>query len=201
MEAPATTDNDQMPVTEAFTQDAALHDTPEVNDQASSSDIHLQPPHLSHHSPPPKVEDEGIPSARERNSGFTESTILTLPRSKVFSGPLLPPPIPMTMDAPLNKLDPLKRESSLPHQLSPTLYATVPGSTSTDRPLDVKDALSYLDAVKMRFQDQPEVYNRFLDIMKDFKSQQYVHLIFCASWTCGMLRKDFFAFHSRYLFS
>ena len=39
------------------------------------------------------------------------------------------------------------------------------------RQLNVTDALSYLDAVKQRFHDQPDVYNRFLDIMKDFKSQ------------------------------
>lgn len=34
-----------------------------------------------------------------------------------------------------------------------------------------QDALSYLDQVKFQFQDQPDVYNKFLDIMKDFKSQ------------------------------
>ncbi|KAK0442132.1 histone deacetylase complex, SIN3 component [Armillaria borealis] len=39
------------------------------------------------------------------------------------------------------------------------------------RPLNVTDALSYLDAVKIQFQDQPDVYNQFLDIMKEFKSQ------------------------------
>ncbi|KAI9280942.1 hypothetical protein BC943DRAFT_344353 [Umbelopsis sp. AD052] len=39
------------------------------------------------------------------------------------------------------------------------------------RPLNVRDALSYLDQVKVKFSDQPDVYNRFLDIMKDFKSQ------------------------------
>ncbi|KAJ3087675.1 Transcriptional regulatory protein sin3 [Quaeritorhiza haematococci] len=39
------------------------------------------------------------------------------------------------------------------------------------RPLNVKDALTYLDQVKIQFMDQPEVYNRFLDIMKFFKSQ------------------------------
>lgn len=38
-----------------------------------------------------------------------------------------------------------------------------------------QDALSYLDQVKVRFVDQPDVYNRFLDIMKDFKSQAYDH--------------------------
>ncbi|TPX35347.1 hypothetical protein SmJEL517_g02267 [Synchytrium microbalum] len=44
------------------------------------------------------------------------------------------------------------------------------GSTQY-RPLNVKDALSYLDQVKNQFGDQPDVYNRFLDIMKEFKSQ------------------------------
>ncbi|THV08566.1 hypothetical protein K435DRAFT_708465 [Dendrothele bispora CBS 962.96] len=49
------------------------------------------------------------------------------------------------------------------------------GESSTqplDRPLNVTDALSYLDAVKNQFHDQPDVYNHFLDIMKQFKSQQ-----------------------------
>lgn len=39
------------------------------------------------------------------------------------------------------------------------------------KPLNVKDALSYLDQVKMQFYSQADVYNNFLDIMKDFKSQ------------------------------
>ncbi|KAJ3778271.1 hypothetical protein FB446DRAFT_658434 [Lentinula raphanica] len=53
-----------------------------------------------------------------------------------------------------------------------------PGSSSaqltemSNRPLNVTDALSYLDAVKHQFAEKPEVYNKFLDIMKDFKSQQ-----------------------------
>jgi len=45
------------------------------------------------------------------------------------------------------------------------------GMHGTYRPLNVKDALSYLDQVKLQFADQPDVYNKFLDIMKDFKSQ------------------------------
>lgn len=40
-----------------------------------------------------------------------------------------------------------------------------------NRQLDVTDALGYLDRVKAQFLDQSDVYNRFLDIMKDFKSQ------------------------------
>ncbi|RIA87755.1 hypothetical protein C1645_776535 [Glomus cerebriforme] len=42
---------------------------------------------------------------------------------------------------------------------------------SNKQALNVKDALSYLDQVKIQFSDNPDVYNRFLDIMKDFKSQ------------------------------
>lgn len=38
--------------------------------------------------------------------------------------------------------------------------------------LEVEDALSYLDQVKLQFGNQPQVYNDFLDIMKEFKSQR-----------------------------
>lgn len=37
--------------------------------------------------------------------------------------------------------------------------------------LKVEDALSYLDLVKYKFGSKPQVYNDFLDIMKEFKSQ------------------------------
>lgn len=43
--------------------------------------------------------------------------------------------------------------------------------SNNHRPLNVVDALGYLDQVKSCFVDQPNVYNEFLDIMKDFKSQ------------------------------
>lgn len=39
-----------------------------------------------------------------------------------------------------------------------------------DTDFAAQDALSYLDQVKVQFADHPDVYNRFLDIMKDFKS-------------------------------
>ncbi len=45
-----------------------------------------------------------------------------------------------------------------------------PGSQQFQR-LKVEDALSYLDQVKYKFCSQPQVYNDFLDIMKEFKSQ------------------------------
>ena len=44
-------------------------------------------------------------------------------------------------------------------------------NSSNFQRLKVEDALSYLDQVKFRFGNQPQVYNDFLDIMKEFKSQ------------------------------
>lgn len=35
----------------------------------------------------------------------------------------------------------------------------------------VEDALQYLDEVKRQFGNQQAIYNDFLDIMKDFKTQ------------------------------
>ena len=40
--------------------------------------------------------------------------------------------------------------------------------------LKVEDALNYLDSVKARFAEFPNTYNKFLDIMKEFKSNVYV---------------------------
>ncbi|KAI8997990.1 hypothetical protein BC832DRAFT_566531 [Gaertneriomyces semiglobifer] len=63
-----------------------------------------------------------------------------------------------------------QQHQQLPPELTPA-ESTALGASQQYRPLNVKDALSYLDQVKIKFSDQPEVYNRFLDIMKDFKSQ------------------------------
>lgn len=46
-----------------------------------------------------------------------------------------------------------------------------PGQQAQIQRLKVEDALSYLDEVKFKFGNQPQVYNDFLDIMKEFKSQ------------------------------
>lgn len=45
-----------------------------------------------------------------------------------------------------------------------------PYHASLDRPLSFLDGLKYLDAIKVEFQDQPDVYPRFLEIMAEFKS-------------------------------
>merc|ERR1719482_2401831 len=49
--------------------------------------------------------------------------------------------------------------------------ATPAGQPQPYRQLKVEDALAYLDQVKMKFEKQPHIYNKFLDIMKEFKAQ------------------------------
>ncbi|XP_078285850.1 SIN3 transcription regulator family member Aa isoform X2 [Rhinoraja longicauda] len=67
-----------------------------------------------------------------------------------------------------------------PHgqQVVPQSHVHPPGAPATPvqgqqqfQRLKVEDALSYLDQVKLQFGNQPQVYNDFLDIMKEFKSQ------------------------------
>ena len=36
-----------------------------------------------------------------------------------------------------------------------------------------ESALDFLDQVKVKFSDQPEVYTQFLEIMKEFKSRRF----------------------------
>lgn len=56
----------------------------------------------------------------------------------------------------------------------PTNQNSGPGSAKTGpaHP-QLNDALAYLDRVKAEFHDQPEIYNKFLQIMRDFKINAY----------------------------
>jgi paired amphipathic helix protein Sin3a len=56
--------------------------------------------------------------------------------------------------------------------ITPTNTSNASAATNSSfQRLKVEDALSYLDQVKFKFGNQPQVYNDFLDIMKEFKSQ------------------------------
>ncbi|RCI04557.1 Transcriptional regulatory protein sin3 [Rhizopus stolonifer] len=68
-------------------------------------------------------------------------------------------------------MSPATTTASPSYSRQKTPVAESNNNTNGYRPLNVKDALTYLDQVKVKFSEQPEVYNRFLDIMKEFKSQ------------------------------
>ncbi|KAI0707538.1 hypothetical protein C8T65DRAFT_696013 [Cerioporus squamosus] len=94
-----------------------------------------------------------------------------LARSRPPSPRTIPPPQHMETEQPLEaSRPPHPAEAHASAAASPT-GTTEQQPGSTERTLNVSDALSYLDSVKAQFAEQPEVYNKFLDIMKDFKSQ------------------------------
>ncbi|KAK4550250.1 hypothetical protein LTR36_003217 [Oleoguttula mirabilis] len=76
-------------------------------------------------------------------------------------------------------VQPAQTQSGQQQQLQANMLMPFPGAQQAAQQQVVQgpgqqpilnDALSYLDQVKVQFADHPDVYNRFLDIMKDFKS-------------------------------
>lgn len=53
--------------------------------------------------------------------------------------------------------------------------AAVPSNQPSQK-MELHDAFAYLDKVKAEFSEQPEVYNRFLQIMREFKANTYYTL-------------------------
>ncbi|TFK20645.1 hypothetical protein FA15DRAFT_689033 [Coprinopsis marcescibilis] len=133
-------------------------------------------------TPVPKIADAPLAAPRSIDSGavpgleFGESTTPRAREERIARNPSAkatpvpdairedqalrnPSPSAMAIDEP-----PLRKGTPTDHQA----YA----QSLDARPLNVTDALSYLDQVKVQFADQPDVYNQFLDIMKEFKNEQ-----------------------------
>jgi len=125
---------------------------------------------------------ESTTSGEQKERGDAEKTSENRSNlaSEIHDGaslPLLQPaptPLPFSL---------LFQDQILTEMKSQALRAGSPLPQTTElvpemaRPLNVTDALSYLDEVKIQFSERPEVYNQFLDIMKDFKSQTYVLVV------------------------
>jgi len=100
------------------------------------------------------------------------SILASMSGQTVPDGQSLSSPLPPSSVSPPAKLDPvLLTDSNVLWKLPAIMDVNTPQQPEVGRPLNVTDALTYLDDVKNQFQDNPDVYNQFLDIMKDFKSQ------------------------------
>ena len=101
------------------------------------------------------------------------TTRATSARCRRPSGPAASPRsrLQTTVAEPQNQ--PFENPSSLESEdvHMPTSAGSSARRGREDLPLNVSDALSFVDSVKLQFAEQPEVYNAFLGIMKDFKSQ------------------------------
>ncbi|EIE76470.1 hypothetical protein RO3G_01174 [Rhizopus delemar RA 99-880] len=145
----------------------------------------------SHHLPPPNLQSNNagplplrvteLPSiiSPPRNSAspsnFVQHANLPPPTSFPTEPAVLPPPSPPPPPILPSRTPPFtEHRPNVPHAPPPSASQPQPATESSQngyRPLNVRDALTYLDQVKIRFSDKPDVYNQFLDIMKDFKSQ------------------------------
>jgi histone deacetylase complex regulatory component SIN3 len=87
----------------------------------------------------------------------------------------LPPPPPPPPPPPLQQQHPSHAgptaDPQLQHQQQLDQQGGGAANTNARRQLKVEDALAYLEQVKSQFEGKPNVYNRFLDIMKEFKAQ------------------------------
>ncbi|EGV64961.1 hypothetical protein CANTEDRAFT_93195 [Yamadazyma tenuis ATCC 10573] len=133
---------------------------------------HHSPPHhqqqlAGQHQPQPHGPSQ-TPSAVS-----SAGTVPTIQSTQASTGSTQPPQQPSSQAQPPQP-QPAQQPPSPGQSVQQQISQNVPNrSTTTNvyRPLNVKDALSYLDQVKIQFYNQADVYNNFLDIMKDFKSQ------------------------------
>lgn len=128
--------------------------------------------------PLPSLPSLGNGSNNQQNHGFSIPSIssndnniipdqsrvneLRRPSNVSLSNPAQLPPPPSIQS---------QEHLALQQSILPDGIPNRSSSSSIYRPLNVKDALTYLDEVKVQFYNQADVYNNFLDIMKDFKSQ------------------------------
>eukprot|EP00474_Spongospora_subterranea_P001514 CRZ01972.1 hypothetical protein [Spongospora subterranea] len=116
---------------------------------------------MSHQQPP-----QALPSSQiQQSQGPSMSRVgPTVSSSTTLSSPSIPLPV-----AKLPATAPVSTSSG-----SLTPQAVLPADTTPGPTLEmpkVKDALGYLEKVKKKFFDRPNVYNQFLEIMKEFKAQ------------------------------
>ncbi|CAO3621024.1 unnamed protein product [Cunninghamella blakesleeana] len=163
---------------------------------SSSSPLSLPPPRVndnrSYQNPiqsPPTSSNVpyGLTSPLNKHSTALPppSSFASNEHGNTISKPVLPPipqhatsthtpsPFDDHHPSPLLSLPPPQQRNTTrtPPPISTQQQQQQQQQSESHRPLNVRDALAYLDQVKVRFSDQPEVYNSFLDIMKDFKSQ------------------------------
>jgi histone deacetylase complex regulatory component SIN3 len=162
------------------------------NGQSREDDLISQSPTTS--SQPSKdinVPMRALARGEEPSSAHAQPPMRPIANVKVEDGDErvgLPPPPPTTKERDIVSKDYAmrSRHPSAQPQFPPsapeggqrsTGPPSGPTTTGDGRQLNVTDALSYLDAVKLQFHDNPEVYNNFLDIMKEFKSGAYVFFL------------------------
>jgi paired amphipathic helix protein Sin3a len=123
----------------------------------------------------PSIRTVHGPNGLLGQSGPLGGPAMTTPNvpNNIFGGAAVQPvqPVPQGETTPRmqHAVQPPPQPSMLMPFSGPQGAAAAMAMGQGQQPI-LNDALSYLDQVKVQFADHPDVYNRFLDIMKDFKS-------------------------------
>jgi len=112
----------------------------------------------------PSSDPTFVPSSSPSPSSFGQSP------SPTFAGVQLTAPTPFVPHPQQQGVAMINPPQQPPSQ--PVAYS------SAGQKEKLESALDFLDQVKTTFDDRIDVYNQFLDIMKDFKAHKYV------SWKC-----------------
>ena len=105
--------------------------------------------------------DSGIPSTKRSFS--KPATGLKVPDSRISE-------LEGVVEAQRHEIAELKRQLASARDLPSRASPPSAGGNDPNKALKVEDALLYLDQVKKEFVDQSHIYNQFLQVMKDFKS-------------------------------
>lgn len=124
------------------------------------------PQDLVRHSKP-EMESEEMSAAEMCADHSAEVRPATQGHEKEASEPPVSGPEPDTKH--MAQVD--REKAMLAQNVSRQPPAGDAQDTPQRRQLKVEDALAYLEKVKIQFADQVNVYNQFLDIMKEFKAQ------------------------------
>lgn len=165
-------------------------------DVVMQDDRELDTPAPRDPSPPAAAAEASTPAPTQAPSQAPPPDVATsapAPAATPTAAPQLAAPTilpPLPLPTPYARASAAAHSASVPGTPAPVGFVessgpVTPGITApapseppspgaAGRPLNVKDALSYLELVKVKFENWPDVYNNFLDIMKDFKSQVYV---------------------------
>ena len=138
---------------------------PETFNNKSSSPVHLQTSETS----TILTKSPGSPTINSNTSAKHDQSINKSMQVNPFNGSPSTPSLPQGVNysQQFNQLNSNFLNSSIPSKLT----AHNSGFISMPKQLGVEDALAYLDKVKRQFSDRLEIYNQFLEIMKNFKSQ------------------------------
>ncbi|CDZ97936.1 Histone deacetylase complex, SIN3 component [Phaffia rhodozyma] len=156
----------------------------QISTSVPPNPLSQQPAQLLPAPAPPPLPPTQIPSAQQTVAAGQSTSASSSPSEPSVIQPAISSataaPAPPSLSAPGTGANSgLPTQPGAPGALTASTGASpapTPGSASAMagpnyRPLNVRDALSYLDQVKVQFSDQPDVYNRFLDVMKEFKGQ------------------------------